>query len=371
LRPLVLLWKDLKEYFSKLRSRAVFERKYGYSEIGNLIHSGNLEINNFDIVTIGQGSYLGRFCALRDYGTGKHPRSISLGPKCLLGPSVTFAVWDNNHITLKGDTSVNDGTIVHGTVTIEKYCLLAPNVFISSGYHHADHIPPLLIKDQDILCFNSEPADDHINDVHIEEDCWIGKGVYLKQGSYIGRGAIIGTNAVVIKDVPPYSIQAGSPNRELKTRLIFQPPDLLCADDVDLRPYFYRGFRHRLDEITESLKRGLILAESHAAITMNKRDCTGLRIKGRLSQWVTSIRVRVRLNGKTVGEAQIANEEFDQELNIPPDDHITDRESITTPSVLQPFNFYVLDCVEIRHKDMQKRNPDTPYGLTSVEQLPR
>src|SRR5262249_8835383 len=136
--------------------RLSLEKKYQNSPAAlALVHRTDIEIDNFDILTIGSGTSLGRFCSLRDAGSSNTPRSISLGRQCHIGPSVEFAVWDNHHICLKGDTSVNEGTKIYGSVTIEKYCSLSGNIFASSGNHNASYIPPLLIKDQDNLVSDS------------------------------------------------------------------------------------------------------------------------------------------------------------------------------------------------------------------------
>ncbi|MFH1927469.1 MAG: acyltransferase [Chloroflexota bacterium] len=47
----------------------------------------------------------------------------------------------------------------------------------------------------------------------IGSDAWLGTGVVVLPNVTIGEGAIVGANSVVIKDVAPYSIVAGSPAR--------------------------------------------------------------------------------------------------------------------------------------------------------------
>lgn len=361
---------DLKEYLKRLRRRVALERKYNKSpEICALIHRRDLEINNFEIITIGKDTSLGRFCSLRDYGTGNVSRSITLGEECWVAPRVEFAVWDNHHICLKGDTTVNEGTKIYGSVTIEKYCLLAANIFISSGNHHADYIPPLLIKDQDALYLSSDLADEHSKPIHIEEDCWIGCGAFLKQGIYIGRGAIIGTNSVVLNDVPPYSVQAGSPNRELKTRLPFQPPDEIRANEQNMRPYFYRGFHQRLADVTESLKRGVIFAEKHSAVTLNKKPCTHLRIKGQLNPGIISIQLRIQLNGQKAGDLMITESEFDCELEINREEQPIMRDCNASPLPLQSVNFYTFDIIEVADEGVLPTFKIAPYGLSVIQQI--
>lgn len=52
----------------------------------------------------------------------------------------------------------------------------------------------------------------------IEDDVWIGDRAIILRGRTIGRGAIIGAAAVVTKDVPPYTVVAGNPAREIGKR---------------------------------------------------------------------------------------------------------------------------------------------------------
>ncbi|OKP43933.1 hypothetical protein BJP24_14450 [Aeromonas allosaccharophila] len=54
--------------------------------------------------------------------------------------------------------------------------------------------------------------------ISIGNDVWIGQNVTVLRGVTIGDGAVIGANSVVTKNVPPYSIVAGVPAREIKKR---------------------------------------------------------------------------------------------------------------------------------------------------------
>ena len=68
-------------------------------------------------------------------------------------------------------------------------------------------------------------------DTVIENDVWIGQNAVILPGVHIGDGAIIGANSVVGRDVPPYTIVAGNPARELRKRF----DDALIALLLDLR----------------------------------------------------------------------------------------------------------------------------------------
>lgn len=54
--------------------------------------------------------------------------------------------------------------------------------------------------------------------VVIGSDVWIGDDVKIMSGITIGNGACIGTSSIVTKNISPYEIHAGIPNKKLKMR---------------------------------------------------------------------------------------------------------------------------------------------------------
>jgi virginiamycin A acetyltransferase len=52
----------------------------------------------------------------------------------------------------------------------------------------------------------------------VGNDVWFGYDSLIKNGVTIGDGAIIAARAVVVKDIPPYSINAGNPAKVVKLR---------------------------------------------------------------------------------------------------------------------------------------------------------
>jgi maltose O-acetyltransferase len=59
---------------------------------------------------------------------------------------------------------------------------------------------------------------DRGGDVVIGDRAWIGYRAVILPGVMIGDGAVVGAGALVTKDVPPYSIVAGNPAREIGRR---------------------------------------------------------------------------------------------------------------------------------------------------------
>ena len=53
--------------------------------------------------------------------------------------------------------------------------------------------------------------------VVIEDNVWIAEGAMIMPGVRIGKGSIIAANSVVTKDIPPYSVAAGTPAKIIKT----------------------------------------------------------------------------------------------------------------------------------------------------------
>lgn len=54
--------------------------------------------------------------------------------------------------------------------------------------------------------------------VRIGHDTWIGHGVTILPGVAVGDGAVVGSGAVVTRDVAPYTIAAGVPDRVVRER---------------------------------------------------------------------------------------------------------------------------------------------------------
>jgi acetyltransferase-like isoleucine patch superfamily enzyme len=191
--------------------------------------------------------------------------ALELGADCYigryveLGPAPRIAIGDR--------TSLQDRCIVLGNVVIGKYCLFAPNVYLSSGRHQYDTQPWDLIKDQDNLA-DAMPLEQ--STIAIEDDCWIGINVVVMRGVTVGKGAVIAANSVVTKNVPPYAVYGGTPARFLKSRLDFQPPASIAYDKPKDQPYFYSGVLVSSDERKNSAVHGGYLTDRTFVLSL---DC--------------------------------------------------------------------------------------------------
>lgn len=226
-------------------------------------------INKPSQFTMGMNSGVGIHSRLQFSDENSGNATITIGNYAGVGRNCELHVWDNNKIIIKDHSTLNDGCKVLGDVTIERYCVISANLFASSGNHYAFEKPSWLIKDQDEYILNTaEGKRNHSQPILIEEDCWIGVGVFIKQGTYIGRGAVIGANTVVNKDVLPYSVQGGIPNKEIKKRFTFEPLNELQASNDEHLPYFYRGFEHKRNIIEQSRKDKCIYFTSRSLVIL-------------------------------------------------------------------------------------------------------
>ncbi len=75
-----------------------------------------------------------------------------------------------------------------------------------------------------VFIMDSNFHDVHDRQVHppgrpvvLEDDVWIGVKATVLPGVRIGRGSVVGAHSLVTRDVPPYTLVAGSPARVLRS----------------------------------------------------------------------------------------------------------------------------------------------------------
>ena len=169
----------------------------------------------------------------------------SVGPRTRLAPGPAGKVstgpgaWLSSDIEIETDTEVHIGArttiqrrcTVNGSTRIGADCILAPDVFISSGTHPFRHRPHLPIREQERLVIAAgDPQGLLDRPVWIQDDCWLGVHAVVSPGVTLGKGSVVGANAVVTRDVPPYSVVAGTPAHVISQRLAWEP-----SQSIDLR----------------------------------------------------------------------------------------------------------------------------------------
>jgi acetyltransferase-like isoleucine patch superfamily enzyme len=266
--------------------------------------------------------------------TDKAPGSrIELGSGVFLGDRVELTACGGGSVTIDDDTSIQDGSIIAGHVRIGAHCLFGKYVFVASRGHNFRHRPEWLIRDQDAEVLSSPVSGDVLarSQVRIEDDCWIAQSVIVSPGVYIGRGAVIGANAVVTKDVGPYEVHGGVPNRKIGTRLDFVPPTTLDARDDACIPYFYRGFDVSRQSLAESRRHGIVVARHEASLVLGSASSGKVSLSGTRIDKTGDLRLAIAINGTACGEHVVARGPFTLEFDVPP------RTATTMPAPLASF----------------------------------
>lgn len=156
------------------------------------------------------------------YGIIQKHRRKSL-KKCGMNVRVSKGCNLQGNIECGGNITIGVGAYfvsTGATIRIHDHVVFGPNVTIYSGDHPTNvigkHISEITDNDKKSLGWEYDA------DVVIESGCWIGTRAIILKGVTIGRGSVIGAGAVVTKDVPPYSIYVGVPERKCFSRFTEQ-----------------------------------------------------------------------------------------------------------------------------------------------------
>jgi len=56
--------------------------------------------------------------------------------------------------------------------------------------------------------------------ITVADQAWVCAGAFVGPGVVVSQGAVVGARAVVVKDVPPWTVVAGNPAREIGKRVL-------------------------------------------------------------------------------------------------------------------------------------------------------
>lgn len=99
---------------------------------------------------------------------------------------------------------------------IGNYVSIANDVkFILGGNHSYDGFSTYPFK---VITFGEPYEAQTKGPIIVEDDVWIGDNCLILSGITIGQGAVVAAGSIVTKDVPPYSIIAGTPAKLVKYR---------------------------------------------------------------------------------------------------------------------------------------------------------
>jgi len=158
---------------------------------------------------------------------------ICVGKNSFVDNTVQVFGWNN---TLIGEnTSVGEGSVLivnNRTTTSEKKivigdkCIIGRNNFFSAGNSIRLREYVMTTYGCRFLGANhhfNDPSQPYIltgvsneNDIYIGVNCWIGFGVTVIGNVRIGHGSVIGADSLISKDVPPFSVVIGNPQRIIR-----------------------------------------------------------------------------------------------------------------------------------------------------------
>lgn len=175
--------------------------KLYFSPLGYLIHYGLkfLAMLGRKCIVYGyrdsEGQYLSR-CRIASTASISHKKNFKIGDN----------VWINHYVRI-------DST---GGVEIGEGCQVGYGSCILS---HSSHIS-IRLMGRHYMEYSLDERPGYVRKpVKIGKYTFIAGGCYILPGVTIGKGCVIGVNSVVTKDVPDYSIVAGSPAKVIGSTL--------------------------------------------------------------------------------------------------------------------------------------------------------
>ena len=166
---------------------------------------------------------------------GSAGKNAIIGIPCYIGSPKTLHLEEN--------TAIRPGAIIQNTskehIYIKKYSAIGIHCTIVTNSHKSTVSVPQVIL-----------GPSHINDIsqdlHIDEDVWVGTNVTILVGGNLGRGCVVGACSTVTKPVPPYALVTGSPAKIVGVKFTI---DQILEHEKALYPEKERFSREYLEEL--------------------------------------------------------------------------------------------------------------------------
>ncbi|MCD8265882.1 MAG: hypothetical protein LUC33_01875 [Prevotellaceae bacterium] len=148
---------------------------------------------------------------------------------------------DPNLITLEEYTRLQPGVRIiseNGHCIVRKFSAIGADTLIVPG----THLPTVGLPQY----MSTQHINDTATEIVIEEDCWIAARCILLSHCHVCRGAVVAAGTIVTKEVPPYAVVAGSPQKIIATRFTI---DQILEHEKSLYPAGERLSREQLEDL--------------------------------------------------------------------------------------------------------------------------
>ncbi len=133
---------------------------------------------------------------------------LELGKQVLFEPGVWITAPRPAQVRIGGGTFLNLGVMIAAVELVEigEHCMLANGCLVTDGAHRFDD-PDRPVPWQGFT--TKGPT-------RLGANVWLGANVVVTSGVTIGERCVIGANSVVTRDIPAFSVAAGSPAKVLR-----------------------------------------------------------------------------------------------------------------------------------------------------------
>ncbi|MBN2055918.1 acyltransferase [bacterium] len=174
----------------------------------NVVFGRNVTIRHPRKITIGDNTVIDDYVVLD--AKGDNNRGIELGDNVIIARNTVLSCKGGD-ISIGDNTNISLNCMIHSesSVRLGSNILIAAYCYIIGGGEHSFERTDIPIIQQ-----GSESKG-----IVLEDNLWLGAGVYVLDGSYIERDTVVAACAVVNRRLPAYSITAGIPARVAKKRI--------------------------------------------------------------------------------------------------------------------------------------------------------
>ena len=199
-----------------------------------------------DCVSIGEDAIIEPFAILGIQDRFHPPRKLVIGVRAFIGSRCTVYAG----VTAGDDLDISDQTTIFTDNAVGNRVRIGPKTVIKNGCRIGNDVrinaqvfmERVIIEDFVFVGPHTVFTDDKhppcpryadcVPKLHVESYVSIGANVTIAPGVRIGHHSQIYSGSVVVRDVPPYSVVAGSPAKVIKH---FE--ELKCAAGLFNRPY--------------------------------------------------------------------------------------------------------------------------------------